>query len=64
MTAHVDHLTGRRIRPHIGGFCYRLVHRTDEAQDNEESQDSDKAPADLPGTCPAAPTQTGLRGGE
>jgi hypothetical protein len=64
VTTHVDHLTGRRIRPHIGGFGHRLVHRADEAQHNEESQNSDKAPADLPGTCPAAPTQTGWRGGE
>ena len=64
MTAHVDHLTGRRIRLHIGGFCHRLVYRTDEAQDNEESQDNDKASADLPGTGPAAPTRTGWRDGE
>jgi hypothetical protein len=64
MAANVDDLPGRRERPHIGGFCHGLVGRPDHAEDQEKSENTDQATADLAGTCPAAAPERGWHSGK
>src|SRR4051812_36345456 len=48
--AHIDQLTGRGVRPHIGGFRTRLVPRPHQHQPQEDRHDPaqpDEPPAPL-----------------